>query len=244
MKPRLFAHAALLSALATISAASAEPFYYVDWTAANAGAGTASGVIDVPGSAPVAVTFAATYPNGAPGNFAFAQTSGGNNYWNPSSPYISASVSNAPPDSDIVALQGGQNQIYTLTLSEPIKDPIMAIVSLGRPGSNTIYAFDSPFTIVSQDVGSWGGSASALEELPGNVLMGNEGHGTIRFDGIFSTFSWQVPTPEYWHGFTFGIRTTEALEPDVPLPEPAALGGLALLGIIGLKRPRRMSGQE
>lgn len=43
-----------------------------------------------------------------------------------------------------------------------------------------------------------------------------------------------MPTPENWHGFTFGIRTTEALEPNPdpnPVPEPSsiALTGLGLL---------------
>jgi hypothetical protein len=39
----------------------------------------------------------------------------------------------------------------------------------------------------------------------------------------YNTFSWTVPDPENWHGFTFGIRTTEALEPTPPvaaIPEP------------------------
>ena len=93
----------------------------------------------------------------------------------------------------------------------------MAIVSLGAAGSNTTYDFDSPFTIVSQGVGFFGGGPNALEQLPGDILRGNQGHGTIQFIGTFSTFSWVVPTPESWHGFTFGIRTTEALEPSVDL---------------------------
>jgi hypothetical protein len=73
-------------------------------------------------------------------------------------PYVSAEVENAPPDTDILQLSGGTNETYTVTLSEPIKDPVMAIVSLGQPGTRTTYDFDSPFTIVSQGVGYWGGS--------------------------------------------------------------------------------------
>jgi hypothetical protein len=99
-----------------------------------------------------------------------------------------------------------------VTLSQPIKDPIMAIVSLGSAAIPITYNFNSPFTIVSQGAGFWGNGP--LTQLPGNILSGAEGHGTIQFIGTFSTFSWTVPTTETWHGFTFGIRTTTALEPN------------------------------
>ena len=113
----------------------------------------------------------------------------------------------------------------------------MAIVSLGRTDTPTTYDFDSPFDIVSQGEGFWGGDATSLQELSGDILEGSEGHGTIQFIGTFSVFSWTVPTPEAWHGFTFGIRTTEAIEP-TPLPAPA-MAGLFGLGLAGLGFLRR-----
>jgi hypothetical protein len=193
--------------------------YYVDWTAASAANGTASGVITLADGSTVTVTFAAVFADGSPGSMAFTQTGCGTNYWNPSTPYISTEVPNAPPGCDILALQGGQNQIYRLTLSEAIRDPLMAIVSLGSGSIPTTYDFDSPFTIVSQGTGYWGGTSTSLQQLDGDVLRGTEGHGTIRFLGTFSTFSWTVPTPEYWHGYTFGIRTSEALAQPVTVDE-------------------------
>lgn len=221
------------------AAALAVPYHYVDWTAANVAGGTASGVITLPDSSTVSVAFEAINPDGSAGNLYFAQTGGGINYWNPSAPYISAEVDNAPPDSDIIALVGGVNQTYRVTLSEPIKDPIMAIVSLGSVSIPITYEFDSPFTIVSQGTGFWGGTGTSLQQLPGNVLYGAEGHGTIQFIGTFSTFTWVVPNPETWHGFTFGIRTTEAIEPTpVPAPAPLALFGLGL-AVLGLAARRR-----
>jgi MYXO-CTERM domain-containing protein len=204
---------AALAAFVSPAPARAATFNYVDWETADPAQGTASGVITLPDASVVNVTFQALNDNDTPGTLYGAQVSGGTNFWNPAAPYISAEVENSPPDTDIIQLAGGLNQTYRVLLSEPIKDPVMAIVSLGSPGIGCTYDFDSPFTIVSQGVGYWGGSDTALTALEGDVLQGYEGHGTIRFIGTFSTFSWTVPTTESWHGFTFAIRTTEALEP-------------------------------
>jgi hypothetical protein len=194
----------------TVNVGATNTAYYVDWTSANVAGGTASGVITLPDASTINVSLSTSG-----GGFFGAQTSGlvppTINYWNPAAPFISAQVPNAPPDSDIIQLQGGTGTVYTVTLSQPIVDPIMAIVSLGQFGNTITYNFDSPFTIVSQGVGFWGGCSTCLVQLPNNVLQGTEGHGTIKFLGTFSTFSWTVPTPETWHGFTFAIRTTGAL---------------------------------
>ncbi len=195
-------------------------FYYVDWTEANPTAGTASGVINLPDGSTVDIGFESINEDGSPGTFFFANTDGGTNYWNPEDPYLSSSVPNSPPDSDIVSLVGGQNQTYRVTLSEPIKDPIMAVLSLGNDGNTIQYDFDTPFELVSQGSGYWGGDETSLQQV-GNSLIGTEGHGTIRFTGTYDEFSWEAPFFESWHGFTFGIRTTEALEPNEP--EIAAL---------------------
>ena len=112
----------------------------------------------------------------------------------------------------------------------------MAILSLGQNSVPTTYDFDSPFTIVSQGVGYWGGGTNELSQLPGDILRGVEGHGTIQFIGTFDTFTWTLPTSETWHGFTFGIRTTEAIEPSVAEPAMAGLFDLGLLGLGAMRR--------
>lgn len=228
--------AAIAASLTTAAAvANAVPYFYVDWLNADVSAGTAHGLITLPGSSPVTVDFKATNADGTPGTLAFAQTSGGSNYWTPTSTYISAQVSNGPSSTDILALNGGLNQTYTVTLGEAIKDPIMAITSLGTPDVSATYDFNVPFSIVSQGPAWWGGgSDTSLVKLAGDVLKGNEGSGTIQFLGTFKTFSWTVPTPEYWHGFTFGIRNTEARE--VPEPATLVLFGVGLLGLAVSRR--------
>lgn len=193
-------------------------FHYVDWRSADPLMGTAEGIISLPDGSVVTVTFTAKNPDGSRGSFYFGQTDGifNFNFWTPEAPWISESVRNIPPAGDIIALIGGVHQTYTVTLSEPIRDPIMAILSLGQAGLPTDYVFDAPFEIVSQ--GSGGVFGGGLLTKSDTTLTGVEGHGTIMFDGVFSEFDWTVPRPETWHGFTFGIRTSLAIEPELLPP--------------------------
>jgi len=181
-------------------------YHYVDWTAASPGAGTASGTITLPGGATIGVQLRVLNPNGSAGSFYFAQTSGGTNYWNPNTPYLSGYVLNPPPSSDIIALTGGTTSSYVITFSQPVRDPVMDILSLGSGGDDALYDFDRSFQIISQGPGYWGGDSDDLTALPGEQLRGTEGHGAIRFIGSFPTFSWSAPNGETWHGFTLAIR--------------------------------------
>jgi hypothetical protein len=241
--------AALLCILSAARPAQAAEAFYVDWTAADVAGGTATGVINIPGEDAINVNFKATFANGDPGNLVGAQVDGtGTDFWNPETPYISSAVENAPPGTDILRLQGGVNQIYTVTFSEAIAGPVMALVSLGAGGTPITYEFDQPFDIVSQAAGFFGGGSDRLQELPNNVLGGNEGHGTVVFEGEFSEFSWTVPDPEFWHGFTFGVRGVgggtngggnNGGEPVIPLPAASWMALSLLGGLGGFKAIRR-----
>jgi hypothetical protein len=180
---------------------------WTDWTSATSGSvtGNAGGVT---------VTWT--------GGFDFAQTSGGTNYWEPASTYTSAGVPNAPGSTDIIGLStvGG-----TLSFSQPVTNPVLAIVSLGQPGLSTEWVFvNRPITRLSSGPGFWGNGP--LTRVSATVLEGREGHGTIQLMGTFSSVDLLIRNGESWAGFTVGI----------PSPGAAALLGLAALSATRRRR--------
>jgi hypothetical protein len=232
-----FSVAAFLAAaaLSPLTPASAQ----VTWTAWNTATtglttGTASGTLTQPGQTPITISYT--------GDVLFAQTNGvGINYWAPSSPYTSPAVPNAPPNSDIIALTGGEGtETNTFTFSSPVVNPILSINSLGAPGNVVDYNFSAPFDLLSQGTGYWG--AGTLTQPQPNVLEGEEGDGTLRFNGTFNSISWNAPQSENWHGVTLGAAP--ALIP-APVPQPTTpvalgIGSLLLGGLLLAKKKKAM----
>jgi len=206
--------------LASASVAIAAPAYWTDWTSEIAGAPIVQGTLNV-GSSTVGVTFSGTY--------SFAQTSGGTNYWNPSAPYISSFVDNAPPASDIIALNAGGTA--TITFTESIKDPLIALVSW----NNNTVDFGVPIEILSYGAGYWGNGTPILNTEGDGFYGSGEVHGVIRLPGSYMSISF-THTSETWHGFTVGVLGLG--EPPTGVPEPATmlLMGFGLMGLAGLRR--------
>lgn len=218
MKKKLLTGLALGVLMATcIESAQASTISWTDWTSSSVANSNVLGTLIVDGS-PVDVTFS--------GPYSFAQTSGGTNYWNPSAPYISTAVDNAPPASDIIALGAGGSK--TITFSQEIQDPILALVSWN---SNTV-DFGVPIEILSYGTGYWG-SGTPILNASGTGFYGNgEVHGAIRLTGDYSSITF-TDTSEHWHGFTVGVT---GLSASVPEPATMLLMGTGLVGLIGARR--------
>ena len=148
------------------------------------------------------------------GEYAFAQTTGGVNFFVPSEPYVGFEVSNPPPDPDIVALSAAGQR--TLNFSQAVSDLVFAYVSINQNS----YTFNHDFNLLSNDTGYWGsGAVSKVNNNNGSwslVTLSSEPHGVIQFPGTLTTLTWDVANNEYWNGFTVGT------------PVPGPLGGVGV----------------
>lgn len=146
--------------------------------------------------------------------------------WGPTGTFNGGTISNAPPAAGgILQLYGGNGSVTdTLTFSSPVKNPVMAIWSLGQGGINASFDFAPSETFAIESGGpsnEYGGQSITKS---GNAVFGSEGNGTIQFFGTYSQISWTNPTFENWYGFTTGIGA---------VPEPATWA-MMLVGFGGM----------
>ena len=184
--------------------AGSQPIDYVNWTSDNGGGivyGTLNGGINV------------TYS----GEVTFDQLNGIGTYYytDPSQVYGSGIeytanpvIANTPLTSDIIAITGTPGFTDTFTFSRPVVDPVMLLVSMGQSSVLTTYTFDTPFVVLSDGPGWWGGPGTLVQSV--NSLTGIEGDGAIQFLGSYSSISFTGSAPENWNGFTIGVPVPDA----------------------------------
>ena len=171
------------------------------------------------------------------GPTAFVQLSngGGTNYFVPTSPvYVGGTISNAPTDSGLIAIQQGGAK-YTIHFAAPVTGLVFSEVSLGN-GPLMSYTFDQQFGVQSCGTGYWGGGCfnQALGSTGNTVLSGGESSGSIQFASTFQNLSFRVsPNSEYWNGFDLGLPSTNKTLNPIPEPGTLVMVGTGLLGLLG-----------
>ena len=211
----------------TTAAAHAAPVNWADWTSGTTGPnGSATGSFST-GTGTVNIAYS--------GEVAFIETGTGTNFFNPSSPYVSALVDNPPPAAEMIALSLATPK--TLTFSQAVDNLFFAVVSLNGNG----YRFNSDFEVVSTGPGFFGNGTLTKVDLGNGLFQLNgtgEPHGVIRFTGPVSSITWTSLTNEFWNGFTVGTYGIAGPVAAIPEPETYALmlGGLAVLGWMRRRR--------
>jgi hypothetical protein len=158
-----------------------------------------------------------------------------NNYpsYTPLPTFSGGAVSNGPAQADgILQIFGGTAAgTNTITFSQAIMNPVLAIWSLGQPGIVAQFNFGQAFSIESGGPNAEYGGAAITSV--GNTVFGAEGNGVVQFAGALTSISWTNPVFENWYGFTVGVPVTA-----VPEPETYALllAGIALLGARARRR--------
>ena len=214
--------AVALSTFAAALPAAAGPIDWASWSdiSQNVIGGAASAAF---GASGITATYSGEVRNFFP------------NYpsYGPTGTFNGGVIDNAPPTANgiIQIFGGGDSGVNTLTFSQAVLNPVMAIWSLGQGGINAEFAFDTAFTIESGGPSAEFGGVSITSA--GNTVFGSEGNGTIQFAGSVTSISWTNPVTENWYGFTVGTSVQA-----IPEPETYALmlAGLAAVGFVARRR--------
>ncbi len=228
----------LAACVASATPAVAHAQSWTSWTLPGACPGTT--VIGTLGTTAVAITTSTgtiagvmSASGAACGGLAPFSTSAPNppyNFWSPSAPYGAM----APSNPGMVQFVGPIRT--TITFASAVVNPLIAFNSLGNltgPEAVTL-TFSDPFSVLSDNTTSAGYWGTGTNSVVGNSLTGNEFSGLLRFNGTFTSLTFETTNVENWSGFTVGAEST------VPEPSTYALmvTGLAAIGVAARRRKR------
>jgi hypothetical protein len=140
------------------------------------------------------------------------------------------------PFNNVMQLFGGSSTVNTLSFSQPVIDPVIAIWSLGsvvQGPASFVFTGLNPINVVGGPSAEYGGNALSLS---GVTVSGVEGNGSVQFLGTYSSLSWTNPQFEDYYGFNVGILGV------VPEPGSLLLASFSAAGLsLGLSRKRLKS---
>jgi len=223
MKRKLLLNAvlAVAAALSITSSTQAASINWTDWTSSCPEIQTAAGTMTF-GSEVVNVSLS--------GNFKNIDNSA--QYYKDHDVYYYEYEEYKP--TDLVEVDKAGN--FLLTFSKAVKDPFLALVSVGRPDLQVDYAFENPFTVLSSGPNQW--TPEYGYAVSGNTLEGNEYNGVLRFFGTYTSLEFNVSHDESSNGFNIGSKGFDPC----PVPEPSsiALGLMSLGGMLGFRRKNKV----
>jgi hypothetical protein len=158
--------------------------------------------------------------------------------WTPTTTWADGTIlsNGLTPFNNVMQIFGGTETVNTLTFSQPVIDPVIAIWSLGsvvQGSASFVFTGYNPQLIVGGPSSEYGGNPLTLS---GVTVSGVEGNGSVQFLGTYTSISWTNPQFEDYYGFNVGILGV--------VPEPSSYL-LAAFGAAGLwlARTRRHTGK-
>lgn len=158
--------------------------------------------------------------------------------WSSASTWADGTIlSNGPTqNNNVMQIFGGSPNVNTLSFSQPVIDPVLAIWSLGSvvqgPASFVFNGYN-PQNIVGGPSSEYGGNPLVLS---GVTVSGIEGNGSIQFLGTYSSLSWTNPQFEDFYGFNVGVVGV------VPEPSALMLAVVCLAGVLWRNPPSTWCG--
>lgn len=176
---------------------AAPPDYvWVDWTEASpdGARGAAAGVV---------VTYTGDL------NRSCQVDPGGTVFWasHPES-YRHPETGPGPATSDVLRMYGGSDTgRQVIRFSRPVRDPIMAVMSVGQANREVRLAFETDVEILASGPGYWSDRLNMLRLADDRrTVHGREGYGLLRFPGTHLDIAFAIPDRERDYGLTLAIQ--------------------------------------